>query len=204
MAQLKDKKGWVFDLDGTLTIAVHDFAQMRRTLEMAPDADILATIAALPQPERLRQTLKLDLLEEQYAQQARAATGVLELIPRLAQQGCRLGIFTRNTKAMAQVSLEAINLAQYFATEFIIGRDDAPHKPNPQGLNSLLEGWQLTAEQAVMVGDFKYDLETGRAAGVTTVHVATDQRRWPELTDYCYTSLSDIYQSLSLLKNDCD
>lgn len=196
MRQLKDKTAWIFDLDGTLTIAVHDFAHMRRELGMAENADILATIAAHTQPERDQLIVKLDQLEAFYAAKAIAAQGVLTLIPSLAQQGCKLGIFTRNTKAMAQLSLQAIGLGQYFDTNFIIGRDEAAHKPDPQGLNGLLDVWQLNAEQAAMVGDYKYDLEAGRAAGVTTVHIATDQRRWPELTDYCFTSLFEVSQSM--------
>ncbi|PSD26204.1 HAD family hydrolase, partial [Stenotrophomonas maltophilia] len=39
---------WVFDMDGTLTVAVHDFAAIRRTLQIAAEEDILDHIAALP------------------------------------------------------------------------------------------------------------------------------------------------------------
>lgn len=39
---------WVFDMDGTLTIAVHDFAAIRRALDIPADDDILHHLAALP------------------------------------------------------------------------------------------------------------------------------------------------------------
>lgn len=39
---------WVFDMDGTLTLAVHDFAAIRRALEIPPQDDILDHLAALP------------------------------------------------------------------------------------------------------------------------------------------------------------
>jgi len=191
------KKAWVFDLDGTLTIAVHDFAHMRAALGMAPDADILATIAAAPRTEKAALTVQLDELEAYYASHASAAQGVRLLIPLLAEKGCKLGIFTRNNKQMALLSLKAIGLEEYFDPAFIIGRDDAPHKPHPAGLIHLLKSWRIDANDAVMVGDFKYDLETGRAAKVATVHVATDERRWPELTDFCYQSLGQIHIELS-------
>ena len=35
---LKDIRHWVFDMDGTLTVAVHDFAEIRRALGAALDA----------------------------------------------------------------------------------------------------------------------------------------------------------------------
>ena len=45
---LKDVKHWVFDMDGTLTVAVHDFALIRRELEIPADADILTHLNGLP------------------------------------------------------------------------------------------------------------------------------------------------------------
>ena len=36
---------WVFDLDGTLTLAVHDFAAIRRHLGIPAQADILHHLA---------------------------------------------------------------------------------------------------------------------------------------------------------------
>ena len=45
---LADLRHWVFDLDGTLTVPVHDFALIRRALDIPADADILGHLAALP------------------------------------------------------------------------------------------------------------------------------------------------------------
>ena len=45
---LKDIKHWVFDMDGTLTVAVHDFPFIRQYLEIPGAEDILTHLAALP------------------------------------------------------------------------------------------------------------------------------------------------------------
>ena len=45
---LGDVKHWVFDMDGTLTVAVHDFAAIRVALQIPPEDDILTHLAALP------------------------------------------------------------------------------------------------------------------------------------------------------------
>ena len=194
--RLRSKTAWVFDLDGTLTNPVHDFAQMRSALGMAKDADILQTIAAAEGEQRLLLTQQLDQLEAHYAARASAALGVEKLIVQLVNKNCQLGIFTRNTKEMALLSLQAIGVAQYFDSDFIIGRDQAPHKPNPVGLTQLLQQWQVKVSDAVMVGDFRFDLEAGRAAGTATVHIAKDEQRWPELTDYFYNSLAQLSADL--------
>ena len=45
---LKDIKHWVFDMDGTLTVAVHDFPFIRQYLEIPGAEDILTHLATLP------------------------------------------------------------------------------------------------------------------------------------------------------------
>ena len=34
------RRHWIFDLDGTLTVAAHDFAAIRRTLGIPPGRDV--------------------------------------------------------------------------------------------------------------------------------------------------------------------
>ncbi len=193
---LSTKSAWIFDLDGTLTVPVHDFAHMRKELGMQSDADILKTLEAMQGEEKRLLTERLDELEAFYAAQAKGATGVEKLIAHLAQKGCQLGILTRNTKEMALLSLEAIGVAQYFDHVTVIGRDEAPHKPNPQGLFEILNHWQKGVEDAVMVGDFRFDLEVGRAAGTCTVHVSSNEERWPQLTDHYFSSLKHLHSHL--------
>ena len=40
-------KHWIFDMDGTLTIGVHDFDMMRSELGLAPDQGILEAVQAM-------------------------------------------------------------------------------------------------------------------------------------------------------------
>ncbi len=46
------------------------------------------------------------------------------------------------------------------------------------------------------VGDYKYDLSAGRAAGVHTIHVATGPESWPELTDLRVDKLEELLEHL--------
>ena len=48
---LADVRHWVFDMDGTLTVAVHDFAAIRVALAIPAEDDILTHLAALPADE---------------------------------------------------------------------------------------------------------------------------------------------------------
>ena len=93
--------------------------------------------------------------------------------------GCRLGILTRNVRSLAQVTLQAIGLGDVFAEDDIIGRDEAEPKPSPAGLQYFVHRWQVDPAQVVMVGDYRFDLECGRAAGTRTLLVNAPDNPWP-------------------------
>ena len=194
---LKQRTHWIFDLDGTLTLPVHDFEHIRQELGIAPEQDILKVLAQLQGAEKRTMTAQLDKLEHYYAAQAKPAVGVLSLLDTLMSSGIAFGILTRNTKAIAIKSLEAIGAQGYFNPQFILGRDEAEPKPNPQGINKLINQWNTKAKSVVMVGDFHFDLTAGKAAGVATVHVDASERYWPEITDYRVQSLNELRSLLN-------
>ncbi|MEZ2744319.1 HAD family hydrolase [Halopseudomonas bauzanensis] len=175
-------RGWIFDLDGTLTVAQHDFPAIRRELGIPADEDILTHLGRLPIAERQRLNDQLNAIELRLAADVAPAPGAAELIRALHAGGQRLGILTRNLRTVAMTSLERIGVLDCFAPEHIIGRDEAPPKPAPDGIHRLLVDWQLSEAEAVMVGDFRFDLEAGRAAGCRTCLVFHDNA-WPEMTD---------------------
>ena len=181
---LADIKHWVFDMDGTLTVAVHDFAAIRVALEIPPEDDILTHLAALPRDVAAAKHAWLLEHERELALGSVAAEGAVELVRELAARGYRLGILTRNARELAHVTLEAIGLADCFPVQDIIGRDEAPPKPHPGGLLQLAQAWDVAPAQMVMVGDYRFDLDCGRAAGARTVLVNVPQNPWPQLVDW--------------------
>lgn len=191
-------RGWIFDLDGTLTVAQHDFPAIRRELQVPPDEDILEYLGRLPIEQRRRLNEQLDAIELRLAQEVAPAPGAAELIRELHRRELRLGILTRNIREVAMASLEHIGVLDCFDPEHIIGRNDAPPKPAPDGIQRLLSSWQLSRDETVMVGDFRFDLEAGRAAGCYTclIHPQND---WPEMTDLhvpdCHALLARVQSS---------
>lgn len=197
MPEFLQRRYWVFDLDGTLTLPVHDFEHIRAELGLPSGADILTTLARLPEPEKAHQYARLDELELLYAARTQPAPAVVELLALLSERGCRLGILTRNSRAVALRSLEAIGAGRFFAPANVLGRDEARPKPDPQGIEQLLQCWCARPQQAVMVGDFRYDLEAGRACGTATIHLDHGVHPgWPELTDLRVTSLAQLLEML--------
>ncbi|MFP3516922.1 HAD family hydrolase [Pseudomonas sp. SIMBA_077] len=194
---LKDAKHWVFDMDGTLTLAVHDFAAIRVALDIAPEDDILTHLNGLPADEAAAKHAWLLEHERELALNSTAAPGAVELVRDLAARGYRLGVLTRNAQELAHITLKAIGLDECFAPQDVLGRDNAAHKPDPDGLLKLAKAWQVQPSSMVMVGDYRFDLECGRAAGSQTVLVNVPENPWPELTDW---HAKDCYELLQLVK----
>ena len=191
--QFSPKQFWVFDLDGTLTIPVHDFEYIRRELEIPANADILDYLDNLPVSEASKRQSRLQEIELELARKALPSYGALETLERLHRSGAQMGILTRNDKDITLLTLDNIGIGRYFVSKNVLGRCEAAPKPDPAGILSLLSGWGAEPAEAVMVGDYLFDLQAGRSAGTTTVHVGRpDGMLWPEFTDLAVATLTDL------------
>ena len=189
---LGECRHWVFDMDGTLTVAVHDFALIRRELDIPATRDILEHLAALAPDEAAACRDWLMALERELALAAQPAPGALDLLQALHGAGCRLGVLTRNAGSLAWLTLQAIGVDGLFQQGEVIGRDDAVPKPDPDGLLRLAAHWQVPARQLLMVGDYRFDLECGRAAGAATLLVNQPATAWPELADWQFRDCAEV------------
>jgi HAD superfamily hydrolase (TIGR01509 family) len=178
-------KHWIFDMDGTLTIGVHDFAMMRSELGLATDADILETVQAMPTEQAAPLWDKINAIEYYFASLAKPMPGAFELLEHLQKRGVNLGILTRNVMPAALHTLKICNLDGFFTPADILDRDSCEPKPHPAGILLLLDQWRAKTSECVMVGDYLFDLEAGKAANVATVHINTlAQHPWPQMTDW--------------------
>lgn len=195
---IASSRHWVFDLDGTLTVAIHDFVEIRRILGVPEGVDILGHLDMLPAEQGLVARGRLLEIEEEIAGRAERAVGALELVQLLHERGATLGVLTRNARDIALRTLSRIGLSPYIAPQHVLGRDEAIAKPDPDGIFKLALNWGMPASALVMVGDYSFDLITGRAAGAATVHVdPTRSFRWPELTDVAVGTLAELALALA-------
>jgi HAD superfamily hydrolase (TIGR01549 family) len=192
--QILSRKHWIFDLDGTLTVAIHDFKAIKEALNIPSEADILSHLDSLPPEESVPLHKKLDDIERELSKKTTPASGAFELLSHLAEDNCRIGILTRNTQDVARTTLEFAGLGDFFPEPaYIIGRHDAVPKPDPQGALQLASLWGASPDDIVVAGDYLYDLLCGRSIGAATIHVdPLGQFRWSELADLCVLSLNNL------------
>ncbi|MHB9799223.1 HAD family hydrolase [Pseudomonas sp. MT3] len=182
--KLGDIRHWVFDMDGTLTLAVHDFPAIKRALGIPQEHDILSHLAALPEDEAAAKHAWLLEHERELAVASIAAPGAVALVRALHGAGYRLGILTRNAHELALITLAAIGVGDCFHSGDILGRGEADPKPSPDGLLRLAARWDVAPQRMLMVGDYRFDLDCARAAGAHSALVNLPDNPWPELTDW--------------------
>jgi len=194
---LAHRRFWVFDLDGTLTVAVHDFHAIRSMLGIPEGTGILEALEAMPAEQALPLRRRLDEHERELAASAEAADGAHDLLEALRTRGAAVGIVTRNNLVNVEATLAAAGLAAFFERAHLRTRDDSVPKPHPGGILDLLGAWAARPEASVMVGNHVIDLQAGRAAGVLTIHVdATGAFPWSEHADVEVTTLGELARAV--------
>ena len=106
-----------------------------------------------------------------YTKECTLFTGVPELL-REAKKQFKLAIVTSGSRVDTIEILKQFEIDQYF--DVIISADDVENtKPHPEGIQKILEQFNLAPNEAVYVGDLPLDIKAGKNAEVQTIAVAT-------------------------------
>lgn len=178
-------KGYIFDLDGTLVNSAPDLAnainELRKHYNL-PELNrktILSYIGngALKLVERSFQEtainpqdalkLFLDFYEEGIYNETDFYPGVEAFLKELKSRGIPAIILTNKPQKMTDILLDKMNAAHYF--KYAFGPEIYGKKPDSAGLKKCLELLNLTAEDAVMIGDHHTDIFAANASGVKSV-----------------------------------
>ena len=195
-AELINRNCWIFDLDGTLTVPIHNFEDIRKSMGIPSQTPILEFLSTLPKERAVELEQQLRLIEIELAHQAKAESDTIGFLNQLIQLKYKLGIVTRNTSEIAAITLKKAGLKKYFEKQCIFGRDNANPKPSPSGIHNLLTIWNSTPEHAVMVGDYLFDLQAGKAAGTKTIYL--DRKGLSAWSDFADITVSDFNELVSL------
>ena len=165
----------IFDLDGTLTEPLLDFDAMRAEIGLSP-GPILEQLAHADAATRARAEEILRHHEREAIARATLADGCAELLAHLSRRGIPAAILTRNVREVVDT------FARAFGFDFaaVYTREDGPHKPSPAGVFALCEAMGVAPADTLVVGDYKFDILAGRAAGCTTALVLGTHRPTPE------------------------
>ena len=183
-------KHLIFDLDGTLIDSSKDYALCfdklaqdfnrpkpdHRLIRSLMYAGLLAQLDACIGPRddafevKVIQHFRTVCMEHQL-QHTCLYPQVLDLLKGLKKKGFRLHICTNRPQDLALDVLERLKIKSYF--DLCIGGDTGlERKPNPEMLITLLKNLEISAHQALFVGDSIVDISAGSRADLYTCAVS--------------------------------
>ncbi len=213
----------IFDLDGTLVDSAPDIAiSMNKMLQELnfPTRDLAQVrdwigngagrlikraltgqLDGEPPEELFKQAYQLffDIYEQHINVESAMYPGALEGLMALREQSYILACVTNKPRRFTPPLLEAFEIDHFF--EYLICGDDlSVKKPDPQVLQTILKQTNLSALQAVMVGDSASDIKAARSANMKSFCVSYGYHQGKGVdalgADYIIDSIVEIPQYL--------
>jgi len=113
----------------------------------------------------------MNTLKEEEIRRARKSypvPGLKSILEYLKKMDIRLTIVTRNCREAINIALH--NYLNFF--DLIVTRDDTKlPKPAPDPILLIVRKFGISPQEAIVVGDYDYDIEAGKKAGCITVRI---------------------------------
>lgn len=179
----------IFDMDGTITRPYLNFRLIRDTLGVPDDVSITDFLESLQGEDRVTGIAKLHAWEEEAAQAAEMNEGVPEVFRFMEERGILRGLLTRNTVQSVETTLTRLGLT----FDAVLTRDEPPMKPHPDSARKLAQKLRVPHDEILVVGDYLYDVDVGRAIGARTVLLTNgDEPAFDSLEDYRIAGLEEL------------
>jgi phosphoglycolate phosphatase len=185
---MKNIKGFIFDLDGTLIDSRKDLVtsvnltRKNYNLEKLDFQTVVSFIGNGTRKlvERSFEKTKVDIdaafsiYKNYYSQHLADETfcypGVKELLEKTKNLSIKTAVVTNKHEEATQKILKFLKIDHYF--DIILGADSLDfHKPSPEPLLYVAKKWKLKPEELIMVGDHWTDMAAARNAGIKSVYV---------------------------------
>ena len=206
---------WFFDLDGTLartgedivvawkgalTALGRDLSDFDRVFKIGPPLEkVVYELYDDATPELVADLLARfkPLYDESGFPNTVPYDGIPELLSALKAAGAKLYIVTNKRHAPTQGIAKKFGWDRLFDGIWSYDTLDVKYK-KPELLGKLLADLRVDASDAVMVGDTKGDVDSGRANGMATAGVTYGYGTREELqsADHVFSSVSDIAKNL--------
>jgi phosphoglycolate phosphatase len=175
----------IFDLDGTLIDSKEDLALAvnaalvhmgRQPLEheivysyVGNGAPVLMrrAVGAEASEEDVQKALEyfMEYYRDHMLDHTVLYPGVRESIDRLFKAGLKLAVLTNKPTRISQLLVEGLGLGKHFGRVYG-GNSFEQKKPDPAGVEKLLEESGVERSRVMMVGDSDVDIRTARNAGI--------------------------------------
>jgi len=181
----------IFDLDGTLADSkldlVHSVNAARALMNLPPISEqLVASYVGNGAPVLMRRALGPDASEEDVRRgleffltyyrdhmldNTRLFPTVKEALDRLLEAGAKMAVLTNKPVRFSRAIVEGLGLGRHFFQVYG-GNSFEQKKPDPIGVETLLQESGAPRERTIMVGDSGVDVRTARNANVKACGVS--------------------------------
>lgn len=217
MNKIKDIKGAIFDLDGTILDSMFIWSEIgykfleEKGIQLPPGSDEQFTTMSLMEAaeyyiKHFDNTATIEsivndinrLVEGFYFNEVLKKDGVKEFLEYLKNKGVKMCIATATDKYMVEKALERNGIRDYFSEIFTCNGVGAG-KNTPVIYDVSLEHLGTPKENTFVFEDALYAIETANKAGYNLVGIKDVSEKAPEeeiskLCNYFINNYQDIYQ----------
>jgi HAD superfamily hydrolase (TIGR01509 family) len=196
MTETRGPRALLFDMDGTLTEPYLDFAGIRAEIGVG-DRPLLEAMAEISPAQRAAAETILHRHEDKAAAESVLNPGCTELLAYVRERRFGTALITRNSRRSVASVLQ--KHALHF--DVLVTREDAngKFKPDPYPLLHACEALGVEPAVAWMIGDARYDVEAGTAAGTRTVWLSHGQPKGFSADPW--RTVRDLHELLQLLRD---
>jgi HAD superfamily hydrolase (TIGR01509 family) len=184
-------KAVIFDLDGTITRPFFDFDAIRIEMGLTPDAGPILELMEKMTPQRRAEVEKILHYHEQKAvAESKLNPGAKETLDELRKRKIKIGVLTRNRK----VNAFAVAAKHELKFDAVVDRNDGPVKPDAFGVLHLCKQFKIKPKEAIVVGDYLFDLLCAKAAGAKSVLLKNHHKadEFASHADFVIENLADL------------
>ena len=185
-------RGVLFDMDGVVVHQRLDFLAIKREIFGNTEGFILERMEGLPDAERRRAEAILERHETAAAMTAEPMDGIQPFLAWMETRQLRRGLVTRNSRKSVELVLGRLGLR----FDAVVTREDAPPKPAPDPVWLACHRMNVEPADALFVGDYEFDMVSGRRAGTRTVLLRSTTMTESANADYSVASLAELRERL--------
>ena len=206
----------IFDLDGTLIQSNIQYEEIRKRLKymlreylseqdykeiLEKKISILELIELIERfsqdEEKSKNALKIvEDFEFKGYKDAYVFPETYEVLKRLKKMGINIAILTNNSRNLTSYALKHYNLSEFI--DAVVTRDDIEkRKPDPEGLNMLIEKFGVDKNECIFIGDAWLDAEAANNAQIKFIRFLPKEeaasRQKAHANSVIITKLSEIF-----------
>jgi HAD superfamily hydrolase (TIGR01549 family) len=187
-------RGIIFDMDGTITAPYLEFAKFKAVAKIG-DVDTLDYLRSATGAEYERVHGLLMKFEEGGVKNAKLNRGARRLLSYLKKHEIPTALLTRNSRK----SVDGVCRKLKLNFDLVFTREDGPHKPDPAPIRQIAKAWKLKRNELLMVGDYKWDIQCARNAGIPCA-LLLDVKELPEWANGAEHIIRRLSQAIEIVE----